>query len=380
LKCQISKKNGKYLKCKICHITTVHPQEDVRIFHKECMSLGKRYEVVLLVINGVNKSYNNFNVIGHQVDYQSRLMRFIKAPNAAYKRALEINADVYHFHDPEFLPYALRLIRKGKKVIYDVHENVSEQILTKYWIPRLFRNAISFLFKRYEIYVATRLSFICAATDAISDKFKNVNNNTVTISNYPLDSEIELQISETKKENKVCYIGGLSLIRGVEEIVTAMSYIEDVKLILAGKFSPDSLHARTELLTGWEKVKYTGEVSRKETIEIKRKCLAGIVTFLPVANHICAQPNKIFEYMASGLPIIASNFPLWKEIIEDDNCGICVDPASPEEIAKAVLFLKENPVEARDMGVNGLKLVQEKYNWRQEENKLFAVYESLLGA
>jgi len=380
LKCQISKKNGKYLKRKICHITTVHPQEDVRIFHKECMSLGKRYEVVLLVINGVNKSYNNFNVIGHQVDYQSRLMRFIKAPNAAYKRALEINADVYHFHDPEFLPYALRLIRKGKKVIYDVHENVSEQILTKYWIPRLFRNAISFLFKRYEIYVATRLSFICAATDAISDKFKNVNNNTVTISNYPLDSEIELQISETKKENKVCYIGGLSLIRGVEEIVTAMSYIEDVKLILAGKFSPDSLHARTELLTGWEKVKYTGEVSRKETIEIKRKCLAGIVTFLPVANHICAQPNKIFEYMASGLPIIASNFPLWKEIIEDDNCGICVDPASPEEIAKAVLFLKENPVEARDMGVNGLKLVQEKYNWRQEENKLFAVYESLLGA
>jgi glycosyltransferase involved in cell wall biosynthesis len=105
---------------------------------------------------------------------------------------------------------------------------------------------------------------------------------------------------------------------------------------------------------------------------------AGIVTFHPLPNHIDAQPNKMFEYMSAGLPIITSNFPLWKEIVEGNSCGICVNPLDPEEIGKAIEYIISHSNEAEKMGQNGKKAVLEKYNWQVEEKKLFEVYEELL--
>jgi glycosyltransferase involved in cell wall biosynthesis len=110
------------------------------------------------------------------------------------------------------------------------------------------------------------------------------------------------------------------------------------------------------------------------------RSLAGIVTFLPEPNHVTAQPNKMFEYMSAGLPVIASNFPLWREIIETNECGICVDPLDPKAIADAIDWLVENPTPARTMGENGSKAVMERYNWSVEEEKLLALYDKLIYA
>ena len=192
-----------------------------------------------------------------------------------------------------------------------------------------------------------------------------------------MESEIEFTKNDASvKENRVCFIGGISSIRGISQLVDAFENSE-VRLSLAGEIESEYFNELT-VKNGWRNVDALGFINRSHAVALKQKCLAGIVTFLPYPNHINAQPNKIFEYMAAGLPVIGSNFPLWKEIIEQNNCGICVDPSDSMAIAEAIHHLASNKELARKMGENGSRLVKEKYNWLQEENKLIDFYRQLM--
>ena len=103
----------------------------------------------------------------------------------------------------------------------------------------------------------------------------------------------------------------------------------------------------------------------------------GVVTFLPTPNHVDAQPNKMFEYMAAGLPIVASNFALWQRIVAENRCGICVDPASPVDIARGVEALLNDPVKCRAMGRAGREAIEKRCHWLQEGEKLVQLYREL---
>ena len=267
--------------------------------------------------------------------------------NQVHKKALSLNGDIYHIHDPELLRIAFRLKRGGKKVIYDAHEDLPRQISGKSYLP--VKGLIAFLTEIIEDFVSARLTGVLAATPFIAERFKKINPNTIDINNFPLESEIEF-IAETgiQKENNVCFIGGISPIRGTKELVDAMAFT-DCQLALAGEIPSDF---RTTLIesAGWENVHELGFVDRNTSMLIKQKAIAGIVTFLPFPNHVNAQPNKIFEYMAAGLPVIGSNFPMWRDLLEKNKCGICVDPADPKAIAKAITYLKTHPEEENAMG------------------------------
>lgn len=125
-------------------------------------------------------------------------------------------------------------------------------------------------------------------------------------------------------------------------------------------------------------VRFTGKITRREVNELYGKSRAGIVCYQPLANHMEAQPIKMFEYMAAGLPVIASNFPLWKKIIEENGCGICVDPTSAQEVRRACEKLVNDPQSGQRMGKNGREAVMEKYNWGKEEQKLILFYGQIL--
>ncbi len=120
------------------------------------------------------------------------------------------------------------------------------------------------------------------------------------------------------------------------------------------------------------------EMSRQEVANLLGKSSVGLVTYLPAPNHVDAQPNKLFEYMSVGLPVIASNFPLWREIVVDNNCGLCVDPTNPKEIADAINYFFNKNSESLKMGLNGKKAVENIYNWNPEEIKLISLYKELL--
>ena len=364
-------------KTKVVHFTSVHPFGDVRVFHKECVSLvDAGYEVIHIVPNAESGTFEGVQVISIDYKHTSRLDRMRKTTKLVYQKCLEVDADIYHFHDPELLRVGLKLKRKGKKVIYDVHEDVPRQILSKSYINGFIRRIVAFSVERLENYVSKRLDVIITATPFINDRFLKINKNSVNVNNFPMMNEIEVKEShDLVREIRVCYIGVLSFIRGINEMVEAVG-IADVDFQLAGTWQP-GVEDKVSKIKGWNKVEDLGFISRATSLEVKSKCIAGLVLFLPEPNHVNAQPNKLFEYMASGLPVIASNFPLWKAIIEDNDCGLCVDPHDPKAIAKAITFLKENPQRVKEMGANGRKMVAEKYNWDIEKIKLLAVYKSL---
>jgi glycosyltransferase involved in cell wall biosynthesis len=210
-----------------------------------------------------------------------------------------------------------------------------------------------------------------------------MNNNVIDICNYPiLDNLIasnEKAAEQSKYFNYICYIGAIAKIRGIYELVQALELTKNkVILNLAGDFAPASFERELKNLPGWKHVNYLGFLKRQQVNEVLGKSVAGIVTFFPAANHINAQPNKMFEYMAAGIPVIASNFSLWREIIEGNQCGICVDPHNSKAIGDAMQYLIDNPKEAKQMGKNGRKAVEQKYNWPIEEKKLLTLYKDLL--
>ncbi len=363
----------------ICHITTVHPAKDTRIFYKECKSLAKNgFDVKLIVINGESFSEDDVEVFGVPCQYSGRLQRFYKASKTAYKKALELNADIYHFHDPEFLPYASKLIKKGGKVIYDVHEDLPRQMLSKYWIPLPFRKSGSKIIEFFENKYAGKMSCIITATSYIKERFLKFHNNVIEVQNFPIIKFLQNSKGVDKTSSEACYIGSIAEVRGISELIKSLTFVEDnIRLNLAGKFNPESYRNELTQISGWEKVIELDFIDPSQIKDILQKSFVGIVTLHPIINYLDALPVKMFEYMAAGIPVIASNFPILKEIIESNNCGICVDPLNPEEMAKSINYLYNNPDKAQEMGANGLKSVKEKYNWEQEEKKLIKVYRSL---
>jgi glycosyltransferase involved in cell wall biosynthesis len=368
---------------KIAHLTSVHPRDDVRVFLKECRTLAEHgFAVSLVVADGKgNEVKAGVSIVDVGKSVGGRLSRMTSTTRRILTRALELNADLYHLHDPELLPLAAKLKKSGKKVIFDSHEDFPADILGKPYLHPVVRQVVSRLFAVYEKRACKRLDFIVAATPTIRDKFKRLGFLSIDINNYPLVEELSEQVEWIGHRGAVCYIGAMTSLRGLPELVDAMAHVESgVQLLLAGKFSDDVTSTRCRQSPGWGRVNELGFVGREEVRSVMQSAYAGVVTFLSAPNHVDSQPNKMFEYMSAGIPVIASNFPLWRELIENGQCGICVDPSQPEEIAAAINYLHANQDEAQRMGHRGRKAVLERYNWSVEQPKLFSLYRDLLGA
>lgn len=359
---------------RICIITTAHPRFDVRIWHKQCMSLAKEFKDVHLVVADGNGNDTNAGIKIHDIGKPSgRKERFLKTGKIALAKALEINADVYHIHDPELLRIAGKLKKSGAFVVYDSHEDLPRQILNKPYIPKIFRKHISSDIERYENMKVKKLSGVIAATPHIRDRFLKINSNSTDINNYPKIDDIRFCEDWSSREASIGYIGGIFKTRGIFETLDAINGT-DIKLILAGNFAPAELESECKNHPAWKNVDFRGYLNRKGINELLEEIRLGMVILEATPSYIYSLPVKMFEYMASGLPVIASDFPLWRSIIEETGCGICVDQTNPEEIRDKIKILIHDTETLKEMGKNGRKAVEEKFNWEAEERKLIAFY------
>lgn len=351
---------------KVCHFTSVHTPLDVRIYLKECSSLNEAGYEVYLVAQGENKIKNGIKIIGCGMP-KSRMERMLFFSHRVYEKAKKLDCDIYHFHDPELLPYALKLKRKGKKVIFDSHEDVPSQILNKPWIPPNFRRIISGIYRKYETHIIKQLDAVVAATPHIAKQFKNRARNVVIVNNYPKLEDVVFHDNPFEQRKAIiCYAGGISEVRGEQVMVEAMKNIDGI-LMLAGDHDKETR----------ENVNYLGHIGREEINELYGKAVVGLVLLLPTASYIYSLPIKMFEYMAAGIPFVASDFPLWKKIVNKYNCGICVPVRNQEKIQEAITYLLSHRKEAEEMGRNGRKAVEEMFNWGHEKVLLVKLYEKL---
>lgn len=364
----------------ICHLTSVHSRYDTRIFLKECRSLLQAgHRVSLVVADGRGDEVKDRVSIIDVGRSRGRIDRVWRTTRRVLHAAVMQAADVYHFHDPELIPVGLRLRKSGRKVIFDAHEDVPQQLRSKPYLAAPARWLLPRIYIPYENWACRRFDVIVAATPSIRDKFSAIHPNSIDINNYPIPNELAPGSSDwTEKRKDVCFIGGITAIRGIKEVVQAMELVRcGARFQLAGRFSEPAFEQEVKSCPGWSNVDHLGVIDRAGVRDVLGRAAAGLVTFLGVPNHLHAQPNKMFEYMSAGIPVIASHFPLWRKIIEDNQCGICVDPADPQAIAAAIDRLATDSELARRMGENGKRAVQERYNWCIEEIKLINLYNNL---
>lgn len=365
---------------KISHLTSVHPRYDTRIFLKECSSLAAHgFTVSLIVADGKGDEKNNNVAIFDVGASEGRLDRMLNAPSRIMKKAVELDADIYHLHDPELIPIGLKLKKLGKKVIFDAHEDIPKQILGKHYLKKHTKLIISNAFSIYERWAFRKFDAIISATPFIREKYLAMNMISVDINNYPILGELNIdEINWLHKKNQVCYVGAITRVRGIHEMVQAMAFVNsETRFSLGGSFNHSNFEKDVKAESGWKKVDELGWLDRNEIRETLSESVAGLVTLHPIINYLDSLPVKMFEYMAAGIPVIASNFPLWKEIIEENQCGLCVDPLNPSSIAEAIDYIIANPNKAASMGKNGQIAVEEKYNWGNEEAKLISLYRTL---
>lgn len=361
------------------HLTSVHGRKDIRIFMKECRSLAGAYRVTLIVADGKGSAESHGVQIIDAGRASGRLHRMRAVTSRIFEIAMQRDAQLYHLHDPELMPVGLKLKRNGKRVVFDAHEDLPKQLRSKPYLGGFLRAVLPPLLGRFEAWACSRFDAVVTATPSIRDKFKPINARSTDINNYPLLGELDSGPAIFVARNQVCYVGGIAAIRGIREVVNAMGRAQSgARLQLCGEFSEPQTRTAVQRLAGWKHVDELGLLDRGQVREMLARCSAGIVTFHAVPNHVDAQPNKMFEYMSAGIPVIGSHFPLWREIIEGNDCGRCVHPQDPAAIAEAVDFFVQNPAEARRMGENGRRAVSERYNWNVEERKLLALYDDLL--
>jgi glycosyltransferase, family 1 len=269
---------------------------------------------------------------------------------------------------------ALRLC--GKKVVYDVHEDVPLQIMNKTWIPGWLKRPLSGIVRVLEGISGRALSAIVAATPSIAAKFPAAK--TVVVQNFP-EKGLANQRNEKpfgERDNAFIYVGGLSEQQGLFEMLAAFEQLPGgVTGLLAGKFK--QLQEQAEAHPGWQHVRYLGPLPRDEVVAGLRDAQVGIVLDHPISNYVEGYSTKMFEYMACGLPFIASDFPLWQRIVAEHDCGITVDPFDTDAVAQALGRLLSDPQEAARIGENGRQAILRKYNWDVELGKLLSCYESL---
>ncbi len=364
---------------KICHITSGHTPEDVRIFHKECVSLAKAGYDVYLVQRGGSYEKNGVHIVGFGEVTGGRLKRMTLVARQAYKTALALNADVYHFHEPELLPYGLKLKRKGKMVVFDSHEDTLESILEKTWIPAPLRKLVYRWFKGQQEKVCGEIDAVVTVTPHLVDYFRRLNPRTTQVTNFPILDEALPPAAP--QPGTLVFAGGVSPQWNHHIVIRALEKLPECRYLLCGPVE-SGYFQELEALPAWDRVQYQGKIPHEEVKSLLSQGAAGMAALSYCRNSDWKNGTmgntKIFEEMMTGLPVICTDFVLWREFVDRWHCGICVNPEDPDEIAAAVRYLLDHPEEARQMGENGRRAVKEEFNWGVEEKKLLALYKEIL--
>jgi len=368
-------------KIKVCHVISGYYRNDPRIFQRQCKSLvNGGFEVCILTNDGQpNEIMEGIKVYATDKYWKNRIKVLLFSKSQFLKKAIEVNADIYQLHSPELLSLGLTLKKLGKIVIYDSHEDLPSHILEKEWLPVIVRKPISIFINFYMNRVLKSYNEIISPHHHVVEKLELINANTTLITNFAkVGSLINYDLSHyLNRENSICYSGTVYLSSNQEFILEAISNINNLKYQIVG-FIDENYKEQLSERKGFEKLQFLGRIPWEELNDFYSKSLIGMVIMDYKLNlgykRGTYAVNKIFEYMEAGLPIICTDYDLWKEIIDKYDCGICVEPNNAKQIKEAIQFLISNKEKAYQMGQNGRKAVLLEYNWSTQEKEYLRIF------
>lgn len=383
---------------KIFMFSTVHNWLDTRILKKEYMTLiNAGFDVSLFAVedkkfNDIFLYCNNNSCINLFKKEKKKISR-IKRWKIVYRAALKSNAKYYHFHDPELLYIATKIKRRKKDaiVIYDMHELFPVYMKTKEWIPKYLRTLLSSIAEKIEKHLMKKCDGVIFAEESYKKYYQSLNLKSVDILNYPiLDKNVINQSNQVKKKNKIIkniiYVGDVTEDRNVMGMVHLVKGLKDLGIQANLKIiGPNNLNNNIQTQINnfinthnlIEQVKFLGRLPHEEIWKYLQEADLGLCMLLPIPNYTQSMATKIYEYMAIGLPVIASDFPLWRNLLcNERQAGIVINPLNIQEAAKRVRDLLLNPKKLKELSNNGTYLIKNKFNWQIERTKLLMFYKS----
>jgi glycosyltransferase involved in cell wall biosynthesis len=368
----------------IAHATVVHGRYDIRILYKQCASLvaDGRVEVSLFVADDLGEeSWHGVRIRSLGRPRFGRAGRAVLGSLALWRALRRSPADLVHLHDPELLPLGLLLHARGMRVVFDMHENLPREIITKEWVAKPVRAVLSHLVRAFQRMACRVLPTVFAELSYAAD-FPSANEGVVVL-NFPLLRALLDVRAEKRPTFTVGYIGGISAERGAHEAAEAIERLNEAGVrtsaIFVGGLAAGLEHEGAfgrAVADGY--IATTGRLAPTDGWPLMAACHVGLAVLRPSPNFIDSYPTKLFEYMALGLPVVVSDFPLWRRAVSEAGCGLLVDPTKPDAIADALRWLHDHPADAAAMGERGRATVLARYSWDAEFEKLRQLYDRLL--
>lgn len=374
---------------RICIFTTVHRPYDVRVFHRQARSLAEAGYAVTLLAHAPfqQERRDGVEVIGmppprHRGQRLLASWRFLRA-------ALRRRADLYHFHDLELLPAGVLLkIWSRRAVVYDCHENYPEAVRERAWLPGWLKPLLAALVAWLEPALARHLDAVVCVVPDQEERLRRRGCRTVMVRNFPR-LEIFAAPPAAARGGEIIYLGGLSIARGALMLVDIMAALRPrhpgLRLVCLGPFNEPHVrdrvldYARQQEVAGV--IDYLAMVPHEEVARYLYRASIGLVPWQPHPQLLkLCYPNKVFEYMACGLPIVASDLPGLRDLIAPAGCGRLVRADATAAHVEAICELIENPPLARQLGEAGAAYARAHYSWEVERRRLLELYAELLPA
>jgi glycosyltransferase involved in cell wall biosynthesis len=308
------------------------------------------------------------------------------APKAVWI-ALLTPASAYQLHDPELLPWAWILLLRRVPVFYDIHEDYSLAMQKKSYLPRWSRRLAGRIVALLERIFSLPFHLIIAeysyakrfprATPVLNYPLISLSESG---SSFGIDPEPRDLVSPESDNAHLLYTGHVTVERGALNLAKVIRDLPDVEISLVGRCYPDVARLMRQTAAGGaDRLHIIGEdryvpFHEIKTYYFKELWTAGIVLIPDILHFKEKQLTKFFEFMSFGLPIIASDYPVWRKLISDQGVGICVNPEDSQEVKEAVDYLKSNPSVARKMGQRGRYLVRKEYHWKSQAKRLIELY------
>lgn len=369
---------------RILHVSSAHRASDGRIAQKEARTLADAgYAVTVLALQrAAGTTLPNGPVFIEYALPASRAHRFLFRLPWLLAYCICHHFDAYHLHDPDLILVGLVLKLLGRRVIYDVHEAYPMVVLDRAWIPRALRPQLSRAWQVLEAGVVSRIDMTVTAHDTVSRQYRA--GNIVTVQNFPILSDWAGAADGQAMAQRPCrvlYHGDLTAQRGLFTMLEAIAAVKAVpspELRLGGSLSL-SLEQAIKQAPGFARTEYLGWLNKEQLIAELQQARAGLVLLHPTQNYSVIRPNKLFEYMAAGLPVIASDFSHWRSVVAEAGCGLLVDPLDSAAIARAIEYIFLHPEEAAAMGERGRRAAEDRYAWAMEADRLRSAYDRLFG-
>ena len=361
-------------KPRVLLVSPAHPPTDPRIVLKIAPALARHYEVICLLPT-VQFPH-----------YQQLFLRLLLVHPVILWHIARLRPAVLHLFMPELLPIGLLCRLFGVRVVYEVQENLRLKFDRKtcnnhpifQWFFGLFERSA----RQFCYHVFTEISYL--------DTYPDLRLPFAVVHNFPDVSQyrrvVEEHLTATGLRENVAfvYLGVVSFDRGLGAIVQAMALLKprypDAVLHLIGRchFDQHNLEALPEYASLRDNLIFYGHFPHAEALPIVARCRAGLALLQPVGDYPDSYPTKLFEYMALGLPVVVSDFPLYRAVVESANCGFCINPADDLAIATALTTIIDHPEEATQMGEAGKRAVSDRYNWATESEKLISLYQKIV--